>query len=52
LLVNSKTRSKHSREAPNFVRLFSALNIDKFKNQIKNVNWQEIYCHSDTNEAY
>jgi len=20
--------------------------------QIKNVNWQEIYCHSDTNKAY
>jgi len=50
LLLNKNT--KQPQEFLPLVRLYSATNIQNFKERIQNTNWDEVYNTLDTNDAY
>ena len=49
LLLDTNTKQKEERP---FVRLFSRTNIEKFKEKIRNTDWNEIYDCSNVNLAF
>ena len=49
-MMNTNSTQK-TKQRP-FVRLYYANNIQKFKNQISNIDWDQIYLHTDINIAY
>jgi len=51
VLMNTNSTQKKTEQRP-FVRLYSANNIQKFKDQISNIDWDQIYLDTDTNTAY
>jgi len=52
VLIENKAGRKHEPNSLPFVKLYSPKNIGKFKKAINNLDWNELYYYSDSNEAY
>jgi len=51
-LLIADTNIQQKKEPPFFVRLYSDVNILKFKEQVGNINWKDVYESVVTNIAY
>jgi len=51
-LLIANTNIKQKKEPPSFFRLYSDVNILKFKEHVGNINWKDVYESVDTNIAY